>query len=93
MLTVCPDAALTVFTRLGVRARFLEMVTRVFDAALRLGRYTPDAAVWGAAIEKITRGHVLQLNCGNSFGTAPGMLVRGGASGEGYPGFNLSRKF
>ena len=87
------DAVDTWFVGLGARARVLETVTLVFEVAPRLGGYTPDTATWGAAIEKITRGHVLQLNFGNSFGTTPGMLARGGASGEVYMGFNLSRKF
>jgi hypothetical protein len=45
------------------------------------------------AIEKLTRGHVLQLNFGNNFDTTPGMIARGGARNEVYMGFNLSRKF
>ena len=71
----------------------LETVTLVFEVAPRLGGYTPASATWGAGIEKITRGHVLQLNFGNSFGTTPGMLARGGPSDEVYLGFNLSRRF
>jgi uncharacterized SAM-binding protein YcdF (DUF218 family) len=96
LLVVCPTLINTFTTQpLKPRhARILETVTLVFDATPRLGGYTPDAAVRGAAIETITRGHVLQqLNFGNSFGTTPGMLARGGASGEMYPGFDLSRKF
>ena len=87
------NAVDTFFIGLGARARVLETVTLVFEVSPRLGGYTPDATQWGAAIEKLTRGHVLQLNFGNSFGTTPGMLARGGASGEVYMGFNLSRKF
>jgi Membrane bound beta barrel domain (DUF5777) len=87
------DAVDTFFVGLGARARVLETVTLVFEVAPRLAGYTPDSAVWGAAIEKLTRGHVLQLNFGNSFATTPGMLARGGASNEVYLGFNLSRKF
>ena len=45
------------------------------------------------AAEKLTRGHVLQLNVGNTFATTPDMLARGGAASEAYSGFNLSRKF
>ena len=87
------DAVDTFFVGLGARARILETVTLVFEASPRLGGYTPDSAAWAVAIEKITRGHVLQLNFGNSFATTPGMLARGGASNEVYMGFNLSRKF
>jgi hypothetical protein len=87
------DAIDTFFVGLGARARVLETVAVVFEVAPRLAGYTPASATWSAAIEKITRGHVLQLNFGNSFGTTPGMLARGGPSSEVYLGFNLSRKF
>jgi hypothetical protein len=87
------DAVDTFFVGLGARARVLETVTLVFEVAPRLAGYTPDTATWGVAIEKITRGHVLQLNFGNTFGTTPGMIARGGANGEVYLGFNLSRKW
>jgi len=46
-----------------------------------------------AAIEKLTRGHVLQLNFSNSFGTTPGHVARGGSEHDVYMGFNLSRKW
>jgi hypothetical protein len=83
----------TFFLGLGVRARLLETVAVTFEMTPRLSGYTPDSAVWGAGIEKLTRGHVLQLNFGNSFSTTPGMLARGGATHEVFLGFNLSRKF
>jgi hypothetical protein len=83
----------TFFVGLGARARLRETVTVVFEASPRVSGYTPDAATWGVGIEKQTRGHVLQLNFGNSFGTTPGMIARGGARHEVYMGFNLSRKF
>jgi hypothetical protein len=83
----------TVYVGLGARARLRETVTATFEVSPRLGGYAPDAAVWGAGIEKLTRGHVLQLNVGNSFSTTPGMIARGGARHEVYLGFNLSRKF
>jgi hypothetical protein len=73
--------------------RLLETVAATFEMSPRLAGYTPDSAVWGAGIEKLTRGHVLQLNFGNSFSTTPGMLARGGATHEVFLGFNLSRKF
>jgi hypothetical protein len=87
------DARHTFFVGLGARARIMDSVTLVAEVAPRLAGYTPDSAAWGLAIEKITRGHVLQLNFGNSFATTPGMLARGGASQEVYLGFNMSRKF
>jgi hypothetical protein len=83
----------TFFVGLGVRARLLETVAVTFEMSPRLAGYTPDTAVWGVGVEKMTRGHVLQLNFGNSFGTTPGMLARGGASHQVFMGFNLSRKF
>ena len=90
---VLDDDADTVFVGLGARARVLETVTLVLEAAPRLAGYTPDAAAWSVAVEKLTRGHVLQLNVGNTFATTPGMLARGGGDSEAYLGFNLSRKF
>jgi hypothetical protein len=83
----------TFFLGLGVRARLRETVSVTIEGAPRLGGYAPDAAVWGVGVEKLTRGHVLQLNVGNSFSTTPGMIARGGARHEVYLGFNLSRKF
>lgn len=83
----------TFFVGLGARARLLETVSVSFEASPRLGGYTPDVAVWAAGIEKLTRGHVLQLNFGNSFSTTPGMIARGGVRNEVFMGFNLSRKF
>ena len=87
------DAIDTFFIGLGARARLLETVAVTFEVSPRVAGYTPDTAVWAVGIEKLTRGHVLQLNFGNSFNTTPGMLARGGASGQVYLGFNLSRKF
>jgi hypothetical protein len=83
----------TFFVGLGLRARLLESVAVSAEISPRLSGYAPDRAVWGLGVEKLTRGHVLQLNVGNSFSTTPGMLARGGASGEVFLGFNLSRKF
>jgi len=83
----------TVFVGLGARARLRETVSVVFETSPRLWGYTPASATWGVGIEKMTRGHVLQLNFGNNFGTTPGMIARGGASSEVYLGFNLSRRF
>ena len=83
----------TFFLGLGARLRLRETVSVTFETAPRLGGYAPDVAVWGAGVEKLTRGHVLQLNFGNSFGTTPGMVARGGVRNEVFMGFNLSRKF
>lgn len=83
----------TFFICLGARLRVRETVSLVVEASPRVAGYTPDTAAWGAAIEKMTRGHVLQLNFGNSFATTPGLVARGGTRHEVYMGFNLSRKF
>lgn len=83
----------TFFIGLGARLRLLETVSLAVEASPRLAGYVPDTAAWGAAIEKMTRGHVLQLDFGNSFGTTPGMVARGGTRHEVFMGFNLSRKF
>ena len=86
-------AADTFFLGLGARARVLDTVAVVFEASPRLAGYAPGVASWNAAVEKLTRGHVLQLNFGNNFNTTPGMLARGGVANEVFLGFNLSRKF
>ena len=46
-----------------------------------------------ADVFSLHSGAVLQLNFGNSFGTTPGMVARGGTRHEVFMGFNLSRKF
>jgi len=83
----------TFFLGLGARARLLETVALVVEAAPRLAGYAPAVASWNAAIEKTTHGHVFQLNFGNNFNTTPGMIARGGIANEVFLGFNLSRKF
>ena len=83
----------TFFVGLGGRLRLLETVSLSGEVSPRLSGYTPDTAAWGVAVEKLTRGHVLQLNFGNSFSTTPGMIARGGVRNELFMGFNLSRKF
>jgi hypothetical protein len=35
----------------------------------------------------------MQLNFGNTFGTTPGQVARGGSTHDIYLGFNMSRKF
>jgi hypothetical protein len=83
----------TAYIGLGMRARVRETVSLVAEVSPRLAGYRPDRAAWNVGIEKLTRGHVLQLNFGNSFDTTPGMVARGGSPHDVYMGFNLSRKF
>jgi hypothetical protein len=87
------NAVDTFFLGVGARLRVRETVSLVFEAAPRLAGYAPGATPWNVAVEKLTRGHVLQLNFGNNFNTTPGMIARGGTAGEVFMGFNLSRKF
>jgi hypothetical protein len=83
----------TAYIGLGVRAHIRPSVSAVFEISPRVYGYRPDDAPWSVAIEKLTHGHVLQLNFSNSFGTTPGMIARGGTPNVVYMGFNLSRKF
>jgi hypothetical protein len=83
----------TGFVGLGARVQIRETVALVAEASPRLAGYKPDRAAWNIGIEKLTGGHVLQLNFGNNFDTTPGMLARGGNTHDVYMGFNLSRKF
>jgi hypothetical protein len=83
----------TTFVGLGARVHMRETVSFVAEVAPRLSGYKPDRATWNVGIEKLTRGHVLQLNFGNNFDTTPGMMARGGSPHDVYMGFNLSRKF
>jgi hypothetical protein len=94
---VDPNAQLnkrnTFFVGLGTRVRFLPSAFLVGEVSPRLAGYTPDHAAWNVGIEKMTHGHVLQLNFGNNFSTTPGMIARGFANHSVFMGFNLSRKF
>jgi hypothetical protein len=83
----------TWFVGLGARVRVRPTVYLVGEASPRLGGYTPARATWAVGVEKTTRGHVLQLNFGNSFNTTPGQIARGGDSSQVFMGFNLSRRF
>jgi len=83
----------TAFVGLGARVHLLETVSVVGEVSPRIYGYRPDTALWSVGIEKLTHGHVLQLNFSNSFGTTPGQVARGGTPGVVYLGFNLSRKF
>lgn len=87
------DSNDTVYLGLGLRARVRETVSLVAEVSPRLGGYRPDRAAWNIGIEKLTRGHVLQLNFGNNFDSTPGMVARGGSPHDIYMGFNMSRKF
>jgi hypothetical protein len=78
---------------LGARVRFLPTAYLVAEYTPRISGYDPGKAVWGAAIEKLTGGHTLQLNITNSFGTTFGQLARGGSDHDIYLGFNITRKF
>jgi len=83
----------TTYVGFGARIRFRPSVSAVAEVSPRLSGYQPGAAAWNAGIEKLTRGHVLQLNFGNNFNSTPGMTARGGNPGQVYMGFNLSRKW
>lgn len=83
----------TAFIGLGMRARIRETVSFVAEVSPRIFGYRPDRAAWNVGIEKLTRGHVLQLNFGNNLDSTPGLVARGGSPHDVYMGFNLSRKF
>jgi hypothetical protein len=83
----------TAFVGLGMRLRVLETMSVVAEVSPRIYGYRPDRASWNVGVEKLTRGHVMQINLGNSFGTTPGHLARGGSTHDIYLGFNMSRKF
>ena len=83
----------TAFVGLGMRLRVLETMSVVAEVSPRIYGYRPDRAAWNVGVEKLTRGHVMQINFGNSFGTTPGHLARGGSTHDIYLGFNMSRKF
>jgi hypothetical protein len=87
------DKRNTFFIGLGTRIRFLPSAFLVGEVSPRVTGYTPDRAAWNVGIEKLTHGHVLQLNFGNNFSTTPGMVARGGDKRALFMGFNLSRKF
>jgi hypothetical protein len=87
------DSNSTAFIGLGLRARVRETVSLVAEVSPRLAGYRPDRAAWNVGIEKLTRGHVMQLNFGNNFDSTKGMVARGGSPHDVYLGFNMSRKF
>jgi hypothetical protein len=83
----------TLFVGLGARVRFRPTAYIVGEYSPRLAGHDPGRAIWGAAIEKSTRGHTFQLNFTNSFGTLPGQIARGGSGHDVYLGFNMTRRF
>jgi len=83
----------TFYIGTGMRVRLRETVSFAAEIVPRVSGYKPAVADWNMGIEKLTHGHVLQLNFGNSFNTTPGQTARGGAGREVLMGFNLSRKF
>jgi len=83
----------TGFIGLGGRVRIRPSVTLVGETAPRIGGYQPGPPDWNAGIEKLTHGHVLQLNFGNNFNSTQGMIARGGIADQVFMGFNVSRKF
>jgi hypothetical protein len=87
------DSHDTAFIGLGMRARVRETVSIVAEGSPRVFGYRPDRAAWNVGLEKLTHGHVLQLNFGNNFDSTAGMVARGGSPHDVYMGFNLSRKF
>ncbi|MEO6212515.1 MAG: DUF5777 family beta-barrel protein [Vicinamibacterales bacterium] len=83
----------TFFIGLGARARLRPSVFVVGEYTPRVSGYAPGDAMWGAALEKWTRGHTLALTLTNSFATTPGQIARGGTPEALYLGFNITRKF
>jgi len=83
----------TLYIGFGGRVRLLETVFIVLEGSPRIAGYDPDEPAWNVGIEKLTHGHVLQLNVGNNFDTTPGQLARGGVPSAVFFGFNISRKF
>jgi hypothetical protein len=83
----------TFYVGTGMRVTLTEHASFVAEIVPRVSGYKPAVADWNAGIEGHTRGHVFQLNFGNSFNTTPGQIARGGAGREVFMGFNISRKF
>jgi hypothetical protein len=85
----------TMFVGLGARVRLRPTAYVVGEYSPRLAGHDPGRAVWGVAVEKVTRGgrHTFQLNFTNAFGTTLGQIARGGSDHDVYLGFNLTRKF
>jgi hypothetical protein len=83
----------TSYFGLGSRVLLPKTIYVAVEYTPRMSGYSPGIGVWGAAIEKHTRGHLFQLNFTNSFGTTYGQIARGGERHNVYLGFNIARKF
>ncbi len=83
----------TFYIGAGMRAALTSRASFVAEIVPRVSGYKPAVADWNMGLEGNTRGHVFQLNFGNSFNTTPGQIARGGAGREVFMGFNISRKF
>jgi hypothetical protein len=83
----------TLFVGLGARLRLRPTVYAAAEFSPRLRGHDPGDAMWGASLEKVTRGHTLALTLTNTYATTPGQIARGGTPGAMYLGFNIIRKF
>ncbi len=83
----------TWFSGVGARVRFSQSGYITGEYTPRLHGYDPNRGEWGAAVEKRTHGHTLQMNITNSFGTTFGQLARGGSPHDIYLGFGVTRRF
>ena len=83
----------TAFIGLGARVRIGSGTFLVGEYSPRVWGHSPGRGIWGAALEKQTRGHVFQLNFTNAFGTTFGQMAGGGDTHNVYLGFNISRRF
>ena len=83
----------TAYVGLGARVRIGSGTFLVGEYSPRVWGHSPGRGIWGAGIEKQTRGHVFQLNFTNSFGTTFGQIAGGGDTHNVYLGFNIARRF
>ena len=83
----------TMFIGVGGRVRARPSVFITGEFSPRVAGHDPGRGTWGVALEKRTRGHTMQINFTNSFGTTFGQLARGGDEHNVYLGFNVTRTF
>ena len=83
----------TAYVGLGARVRLRTGTFLVAEYSPRVWGHSPGRGIWGAAIEKQTRGHVFQINFTNAFGTTFGQIAGGGDTHNVYLGFNIARRF
>lgn len=83
----------TAYVGLGTRIRIRPTTFIVAEYSPRAWGHSPGRGIWGAAIEKQTRGHIFQLNFTNAFGTTFGQIAGGGDTHNVYLGFNIARRF